>query len=653
MSKLFYQKLAATNLKNNSRTYIPYLITCVCTVLMFYNVCTLAFHEKTGNGSLRMIMMTGMIITAIFAAIFLFYTNSFLVKRRKKEFGIFNILGLDKKHIGIVMFWENTYVTMISLVGGFMTGLLFNKLITMLLYKITRLNEYYNFEVNTKAVITTLVLFACIFALILLNNLRHIYISNPVELLTGGNVGEKEPKTKWILAAAGVLTLGSGYAMALSIKTPLSAVGAFLIAVILVMAGTYCLFSAGSIALLKLLRKNKDYYYQTKHFTAVSGMIYRMKQNAVGLANICILSTAVLVMVSTTVSMFIGLDDMISNRYFTDVRVTASYTDPAGFDKDEVKEKVLGVVGKQGRTVGDLAEYKYLEFTAALEDGEYITNTHNYSNSKTTVIVMITADEYFKFSGDKVQLAKNEVLLCSEDEQPQGSFEFMDREYKIKNTIKSYPKLSNFAAWLVDMNCYVVADDSVIDEFYEGQKKAYEDNKSDYSYEIRFNIDGTDEEKINCEVALTNSAKKLDVDAKQLSEEEFYLMYGSLFFLGIFLGFLFLMATVLIIYYKQVIEGIEDRERFRIMQNVGMSNKEVRSSVHSQVLTVFFIPIAMAIVHICVAFPILTKLLALLNLTNVPLFAVCLAVTVVCFIAVYAAVYAITARVYYKIVDNK
>ena len=330
MNNRFFSKLAASNIKKNGKAYIPYILSCVMTVALFYIVKSLSYNPGLKNmvGSSTMMTMMSMcsVIIALFAIVFLFYTNSFLMKRRKKEFGVFNILGMEKSHIAKTMAWENFYVTLISIVGGLVIGLALDKAMFLLIAQVLNEEITLGFFISDKAIISTIVMFCIIFLLILLNSIRQIHTANPIELVTAGNAGEREPKTKWVLAILGLLSLGAGYYIALTIENPLTALVYFFFAVILVIIGTYMLFTAGSIALLKILRKNKKYYYKTKHFTSISGMIYRMKQNAVGLANICILSTAVLVMVSSTSSLMLGLQDVIATRYPNDFVVYSNET---------------------------------------------------------------------------------------------------------------------------------------------------------------------------------------------------------------------------------------------------------------------------------------------------------------------------------------
>lgn len=660
MSMFFYQKLARTNIKNNSKTYVPYIITCIGTVLLFFNMASLTFHNSTGEGSLAAMMMVGTVVTGLFSVIFLFYTNSFLVKRRKKEFGLFNILGMDKKHIGKVMCWETVLVAGISLVVGLLLGILFNRLITMLLYKMLHFDPRYQFEISGVALLLTLALFAGIFLVTLLSSLWQVYRAKPIELLRGGEVGEREPKSNWLLTILGALALGAGYYLALSIQNPLNAILNFFIAVFCVIIGTYCLFTAGSVVFLKMLKKNKAYFYKTKHFVSVSSMIYRMKKHAVGLANICIMSTAVLVMVSTTISMYVGMDDLMTYRYPQDAIITVRYTSDTRPDGAALQTEVEGLLTRDQMAYQNFSSLEFLDITVEREGNRYQAG-EEYKDilwDKMSTLVILSEDDYTRASGQSLSLMPDEVVIYSERKMDQ--IEILGQSFSVKESREGDLPIAGYRAWLNDTVYVVVQSPDVLDTLYQQQLADYGERASQINYQMSFDFEGTDDDVATyCRDVFWDALRAGEVgqhimssDFKQMNIQEFYLLYGGLFFLGLFLGTLFLLATVLIIYYKQVIEGFEDKERFAIMQKVGMSQHEVKKSIGSQILTVFALPILAAIVHIIVAFPILKTLLGLLNLTNVSLFITCTIFTVLAFILIYVVVYLLTSRVYYKIVNT-
>ena len=631
------------------------------TVAMFYIVKSLSYNPGLKNmvGSNTMMTMMSMcsVMIALFAIIFLFYTNSFLVKRRKKEFGVFNILGMEKSHIAKTMAWENFYVTLISIAGGLVIGIALDKAMFLLIAQVLNEEISLGFFISDKAIISTVVMFCIIFLLILLNSIRQIQTANPIELLTAGNAGEREPKTKWVLTILGLLSLGTGYYIALTIKNPLTALVYFFFAVILVIIGTYMLFTAGSIALLKILRKNKKYYYKTKHFTSISGMIYRMKQNAVGLANICILSTAVLVMVSSTSSLMLGMQDVIATRYPDDFIVYSNETseERAYESFDAIRE----LQEEQNLNVTSEREYRYLVFPAFINGDTFeVTRDANFSSlGNLNNLIFVSLSDYNRVMGTDKTLAEDEILVYSDRLQfDYPTLKIFDREYSVKEKIDEFIGNGLIVAVAANTQFIVLPDGTDIEELYALQKEALSDGASEIQYYYGFNSDADEEtQRAFYRTLLEDYAGhgyEGTIESKADSRSEFVGLYGGFFFIGIFLGILFIMATVLIIYYKQISEGYDDKQRYEIMQKVGMTHQEIKNSIHSQVLTVFFLPLIVAGIHIAVAFPIITKLLALLNLLNVQLFLTCTVVCYVVFAVMYLLIYLLTARTYYKIVSK-
>ena len=661
MNNRFFPKLAASNIKKNGKAYIPYILSCVMTVAMFYIVKSLSYNPGLKNmvGSNTMMTMMSMcsVMIALFAIIFLFYTNSFLVKRRKKEFGVFNILGMEKSHIAKTMAWENFYVTLISIAGGLVIGIALDKAMFLLIAQVLNEEISLGFFISDKAIISTVVMFCIIFLLILLNSIRQIQTANPIELLTAGNAGEREPKTKWVLTILGLLSLGTGYYIALAIKNPLTALVYFFFAVILVIIGTYMLFTAGSIALLKILRKNKKYYYKTKHFTSISGMIYRMKQNAVGLANICILSTAVLVMVSSTSSLMLGMQDVIATRYPNDFVVYSNETseERAYESFDTIRE----LQEEQNLNVTSEREYRYLVFPAFISGDTFeVTRDANFSSlGNLNNLIFVSLSDYNRVMGTDKTLAEDEILVYSDRLQfDYPTLKIFDREYSVKEKIDEFIGNGLIVAVAANTQFIVLPDGTDIEELYALQKETLSDGASEIQYYYGFNSDADEETQRAFYRTLLEDyvghGYEGTIESKVDSRSEFVGLYGGFFFIGIFLGILFIMATVLIIYYKQISEGYDDKQRYEIMQKVGMTHQEIKNSIHSQVLTVFFLPLIVAGIHIAVTFPIITKLLALLNLLNVQLFLTCTVVCYVVFAVMYLLIYLLTARTYYKIVSK-
>lgn len=661
MNNGFFPKLAASNIKKNSKTYIPYILSCVMTVAMFYIVKSLSMNpglEKLiGGDTLTYTMFLGSIIVGFFACIFLFYTNSFLIKRRKKEFGVFNILGMEKSHLAKTIAWENLYVTIISIIGGIILGIALDKAMYLLILQVIGADIPLGFFVSNKAISTTVLLFLVIFFFIFLNAVRQIQMANPIELLRDGSAGEKEPKTKLIIAILGAGCVGVGYYIALTTENPIASLYLFFIAVMLVIIGTYMLFTAGSIALLKALRKNKKYYYKAKHFTSISGMIYRMKQNAVGLANICILSTAVLVMISSTSSLMLGMEDVIKTRYPNDFVVYADETTKErsyeGFDQVRKLQKQMGL------DVTQETQYSYLAFASINNEDTFLVNRTGSLTAMNDIanLVFVSLDEYNAVMGTDKNLADNEILIYSNRlafNHP--ILKVFDKEYQVKEILDEFLGNGIIAANVANSHFIVVPDKSEIEDLYISQKEALQDISSEIRYFYGFNTNATEEKQQLFYDSIVDLYKTNEyqgtLESRVEARTSFIGLYGGFFFIGIFLGILFIMATVLIIYYKQISEGYDDKERFEIMQKVGMSRQEVKSSIRSQVLTVFFLPLLVSGIHIAVAFPIITKLLALLNLLNVQLFLICTVICFAVFAVMYLLIYLLTARTYYKIVSR-
>ncbi len=664
MKKSFFPKMAYNNMKTNKQAYIPYLLTCIITVAMYYIIHSLSLNpgmaEMFGGNTITLILNLGCYVIALFAVIFLFYTNSFLVKRRKKEFGIFNILGMEKRHLAAVLAWETLYVMLISLIGGLSLGILLDKAMFLLIGKLVDAQIMLGFFIAPSAVFDTTVLFAFVFLLILANAARQIHVAQPMELLRDSSAGEKEPKTKWLLAAVGMVFLIWGYYLAITVVNPVSSLFTFFYAVILVVLGTYCLFTAGSIAFLKLMRKNKRYYYQTKHFISVSGMIYRMKQNAVGLANICILSTMVLIMISSTSSLMVGLEDILNARHPFDFAVFS-------YEMDEKKNEALvddvhQLLDTHGLTAKNETQYTYLSFAAYQAETAFDTDPDNFSStlnalSELTEIIVLTLSDYNAMEGEQKTLRSNEIFVCGN----RSTYEYpvlnlLGKEYQVAGTLDRFIKNGRIDANITQGLCIIVADQEQMDWIYEKQTELLGNMHSSIALFHGFDIQAQDSAKADFskETAahIQKNYSRSVFEAKEASRKDFYGLYGGLFFIGIFLAVLFVMATVLIIYYKQISEGYDDRLRFSIMKKVGMHHNEVKAAIRSQVLTVFFLPLFIAGVHVTAAFPLISKLLALLNCMNTQLYIKCTIVSFLIFSFMYTVIYLLTAKTYYRIVSK-
>ncbi len=662
MGRGFSAKLAVSNIKNNRKFYLPYFLASAGIIAMFYIISFLSVSEdiRRLSDSLSVIMSVGVIVMGIFAVIFLFYINSFLMKRRKKEIGLYNILGMEKRHIGRILMIENLAVSAASIACGLASGILFSKLIHLVLTWIFGAEPPFGISFSGRAALTTLILFGVLFFLTMVVSQMSIHLAKPIELLRGGEVGEKEPKTKWILALAGAGCLGAGYYIAITTESPLSAIMLFFVAVVLVIIGTYCLFTAGSIALLKALKKNRKIYYRPANFTAISGLIYRMKQNAVGLASICILSTMVLVMVSGTVSLFAGMNDVISKVAPGDAVISIDASDEEPLDRQAVRKLAVTTAEDMGLEVESMRDYQYLFFVASREDDDLFTlTTGNYANmDQGNIFSIMTAEEYEKQTGKRLQLAKDQIAAYTRGADLPDRFTLGKTQFSVKERLADFDVVSGAEAYMMDIHYIVVADDVVLHQLYQQQLQAYEDNASSVQYQFVIDVNDKGEKSRDYALTLQDNVHNADlggyeilmVQSRYEISELYHGLVGGFLFLGIFLGIVFTFAAALIIYYKQISEGYYDKDKFEIMQKVGMSKAEVKRTIRRQVLMVFFLPLIMAGIHILAAFKMITRLLMIFNMYNVPLFALCTAGTFLAFAVIYALVYAVTAREYYKIV---
>ncbi len=655
----FFPRLALVNLVRNGRFYGPYLLSCGATAAMFYILQFLGRNEGLDNvrGAmyLKSFASIGCFVAALLAAVMLLYANSFVMKRRQRELGLYNVLGLEKRHIAQVCFWETLLCAAVGITGGVAAGVLLSKAMLLLLLKTARMAVQFGMDVSWEGVSNTVQLFGVLFLLTLATNLYRIGKSKPVELLHSAQAGEREPRTKWLLVLLGVLTLGAGYVIAAVTQNPIEAMMLFFVAVILVIIGTYCLFTAGSIAILKRLRANPKFYYQTRHFTAVSGLLYRMKQNAVGLASICILSTMVLVTVSTTVCLNIGLENSLNTMFPYDLEFIQDPEKQPG-DSMAYLQTIKEAVEAEKCAV-EMRYYNRYWSYCGVRGNEIALRLDE--NCIRTELEIVTAADYGRLTGQNVILAPDEVLLYNQglEEFPNDfaiSAQFGETAYPfhVRDTISDYIHHGNTMMIVGNepLLFLVVADEAAANAILDLDR-----SRGGAQFRVQMNLTSENHAgKLAQSEAVILRLSKLEGGIGSVSKQDnaidFYAMYGGFLFLGIFLGALFLLATVLIMYYKQISEGYEDQRRFQIMRQVGMTNREVQGSIHSQILLVFFLPLGAAGVHILAAFPMLSRLLQLFQITDVKLFAACAGGTMLVFCAIYALVFLLTARTYGRIV---
>lgn len=661
--KLFYPKFAWDAIRKNRRSYIPYILTTLFVVAIFHilrNITWMpALRTVMGASEIAVTASLGSIVIAVFSAIFLFYTSSFLMKQRKKEFGLYCVLGMERRHIARILCYE----TLILAVSGIGLGLIFGALLDYLSYLLLMFlmgtPGGAGFSMSLKAFTDTIGIYAVIFLAVYLNNLRQVHFTSVIGLLKSGSEGEREPKSKWILTIFGLLFLAAGYILAITIKNPIGALLMFFVAVILVILGTYCLFTSGSIVFLKLLRKNKKYYYKTRHFISVSGMLYRMKQNAVSLGNICILSTMVLVTISSTMSLYAGSQGIIDSRAPHSVNLTLWGHDAA--------EESIQLAVDAAQEIGDELNgapvhpetFQYITYSGILKDdtltrnnvGEDSPTLDEFTNAAS--VSWIPLSDYNRLSGANAALNSGEALMYTEETYRNSTMTVGNTPVTITKSIPAFPMSNQLTTSAYPCYVLVIPDQDFASLSVEGSSLTItyvgfdlKDSALEETFSSRWSR--FIEKQFENTTLFTYS-----ISTRSIIEESLLSSYAGLFFLGIFLGLTFLVATILIIYYKQISEGLQDAQRFSIMRQVGLTEKEIRSSIHSQVLTVFFLPLITAVIHTMFAFPMVKGCLAALEMTNTRLFLICVAICCGVFALVYLIVYFLTSRVYYHIVNQK
>lgn len=655
MRRFFYAKMAVQNIRKNSQTYTPYLLTCICAVSMFYIVSTLA-NDPSAGSTTSTILKLGVWVIAIFSVLFLFYTNSFLMKRRKKEFGLMSVLGMEKRHIARIITLETLFVFCASILLGLGVGVLFSKLAHLVLLALLKVDYKFGFSLSFGSMRTSLLLFGGIFVLLLLSSLVQIGRAHPIELVHGGEVGEREPRARWLIALLGLIALGAGYYISVTTEEPIAVIMLFMVAVILVIIGTYLLFIAGSIALLKLLRRKKGYYYKLNHFISVSGMMYRMKQNAAGLATICILATMVLVMISSTAALYFGIEDSLDSRHLRELTFGSSqYSNEDVVAANKAAHTALDEMGLEAE---NLISYRVLSCWGFLVDDtlEFEGTHYNSDNDNSINLIVIHIDDYNKYAAAPVVLDDSSALLCtSQKEYGRDTLNIAGYRLDIR---EGHEAIEMFSTGLMSYSdsgqkyTLVVSDWSII----EGIKE--ENGSASISYQFGFDLDADDETQKEAAIAVGTALVHAGITShyyttRASNRTDFLETYGGLFFLGLFLTFVFLLATVLIIYYKQISEGYDDSRRYAIMQKVGLSRRESKRAINSQILMMFFLPLIMACIHMAFAFPALVRMLSAIDLNSTSLFALTTVISVAVFSVFYMLVYKLTAGVYYRLVESE
>ena len=657
-----YLKLSLDGIRKNYRLYIPYILTGTLVIMMFYVLLYLSSSKSLWSMPaatfLAAVLPLGIVVIAVFSVLFLFYTNSFLIKTRAREFGLYNILGMNRHNLSILLFFENAIVFIAALLSGLLFGVAFSKMGELILFKLAEAEADYSLNISYFSLIITALCYLAIYALLFLNSLIKVAKLKPIELLNSSKQGEKRPKGNIILALLGLIILLMAYFLAVYYSGSFTAIFTFFIAVILVIIATYLLFIAGSVTLCGILKNNKSYYYKSNHFISISSLAYRMKRNGAGLASICILLTMILVMISSTSSLYFALDDSINKRYPGDINYTLFYRNYDYMIEDNQ------LVYTDNLVCENISTIKYLESGGCFtEYGMNNAPVQGYEDAITALdigyLYTISLDEYNRLSNQIITLQDDECLLYT-NSRIRYSYETFktaySKEYRVKNYVDEF--INNHAMYDYEMPCMILIV-SDLEGFYKDNNTITEQGnvvycKSSTDFDVIEDFDET-LENLRQNLSVISKEKVYNRYITSLPDQRSSMLglFSSMLFLGIMLSFVFILATVLIIYYKQTSEGYEDSERFAIMRKVGLEDGQIRKSINSQMLTVFFCPLIMAGIHLCFAFPFVWSMLNMFGFSNLRLMII---VTAVCYVAcavLYVIIYLFTSRTYYKIVANE
>ena len=667
----FYSKFALNNLVKNKKFIIPYVLSAIFTIMSFYILSSLAFGDnlnKLPNGidATKQVLSFGIIVIALFSVIFLFYTYSFLVKRRVKEFGLYSVLGMTKKQIAKILVLETIFIAVTTIVLGIGLGIIFDKLMLLVLLKLFSAGVSFGFSITPIAIVFSVLLFGGIYFLLLLYTVIKIARLRIVALLKDENKGEKEPKSRWILAIIGLALIGYGYYTAQTVQNPIKALLVFFYAVVAVIIGTYLVFMAVSITVLKIMKNNKNFYYKPKNFISVSGLLYRMKRNAVGLANICILSTMVLVTMGSTSALYAGMEKSYNERFPRQIMVEG-YNSTS--DKLKEIENNAKISAKEvGTEIQDIVAYNSLPMVGRLvEDKFNFESNVGVDLSNVKMIVVLELKDYNKVANKNKTLESNEILLHIDKKgnYNHNNISLNGSDYKIKEKLSEFPgALGSAAANFMDTYYAVVKDDKEVTKLATKltELSSKELEKRGISIQtgtptlqnyVAFNIkDTTKEAKVIENFKKLEEGESVSIEGKEENRLTFRGVFASFLFIGVFISLIFVTSQVVIMYYKQISEGYEDKGNFEIMRKVGITDKQIKQSIRSQVLLIFFSPLIIATLHTIVAYPFIEKILRLFLITDNSIFLQALAVTIVVFAIFYLIVYAITSKIYYRIIKE-
>ena len=659
-----YPRLAVNSIKSNRQLYFPYILMSSGIIAIFYIMAALSESEEIkackGGHSLVTLLGYSIYIIAFFALLFMFFTNSFVIKRRTKEFGLYNILGMNKKNIAGIMVWETLIMYASSLAAGLVMGILFSELAQAGLVKLAQGTNRLGFSISLFGVKCAVLVFAGIFFLIFLNSVRVGSFSNPAQMIRAENLGEKPPRANYVIGILGLVLIAAAYVLVLTINNRDSnmVILNFVWAVFPVIAGTYFIFIAGSVLLCKIMQKNGNYYYNKKHFVSVANMAFRMKRSGAGLATIAILTTMVLIMLTSTICFYSQIQSVLDSDFPRQNVFVGTF----GIEDDSRKITLAEAEDLAERTSSlidgeDLVWYSKINFVANGANGEYkITGKnerHDAFDKNDSVFSLIPLSTYNRITGNNISLADDEVLLSSLslNKFKSDSLSFGDgRDYKVKPIEFD---LYSHGRYYIDNYLVVMNDVS-----------SYEASASGITSFVMFNKDMSDKEISALGKKIYNEFKSdekegetpyrlnFECDSRDVMEEEFISIYTGLIFLGIVLTILFLAATILLMYYRQISEGHEDYGKYRILKNIGMTAKDIRTTVDSMTLITFLSPLVAAIVHTSVAMYFVYQFMILQGMFDIRSLFLTAATVYLAFTVVYFICYKLTSRSYLKIVNG-
>lgn len=651
----FYIRLAVPNIKKNKPVYYPFFLTNILSVMIFYVMASIQnqtiIATLPGSYIFVQFLKVGVVMTGMFAGVFLLYTNGLLIRQRKKELGLYTIFGLEKKHIAKVLMLESLLLTTAGLVAGIVLGIVLGKLFFLVLLKLLHLDSGLTFQFLTEALMQTGICFIVIGVFILFYNLFSVMKAKPVELLYAAHKGDNYHSFVWVKAFLGIICIGGAYTLMFTTPSPIDIIGRVFPIALLILFGTLFFFSSCSVVLLQALKKNDRYYYKPQNFISVSGLIYRLKQNAKGLSNICILSTVVMVIATTTLALYVGQKEMLSFRFPMETKISVS---DIADGQPTLPQLVHQTAEQYGVTISREADYKVTYISGVYKDNTVsVYQPDIYSPDMTCGIYLITWEDYSRMEEGIEPLEADEVFAFSSSKDLGVSeISFGNLKYRVKTELSELVIQSKSALSSETHYFFICPTQKEIDNIITELSPA--ENKFSRTYSMMFDAEGKQETEFNA--ALQNQlylgyagAKFENAEIKKQSDNY---TYGGFLFIGLLLSLLFMVFLTLVIYYKQITEGYSDRYNFEVMQKVGLDRNEISAIVHKEIRTMFFFPLFMAVIHLAVSLYAVAMLLAVFGLTNVLVLLLCAGTISLLFSFIYVVMYFSTARTYYRIVTN-